>query len=342
MFLQELIGDIYYFKIIKPEICLKSKTMKLFLILFFCLITCSSWAKIPDKELQKLKQEVDEDYIVVYQDDWGADRLTTTLKLYDNIDLKGDPSFVVTPKEIYEGKDHYIFGDSFGGSCKPECKYKFVPIDFVRIYYRNLALAVKDFKNGIARVEHNKKSYYFKFNMNWTEVYEWRSYKNKKNIKKQLEQDPTYLVFIEELKKCILKKEMKCLEPLLSDMHFNLNEVEIGAKKRVVYENVELCKKFKEIRRKTSMGPEDVPDEILKSITDISFVFEKLSFALNLESNDIVTDLEKSSFGKNTSFNMHKKLDKEVCQEWLDFRFGFASENHSWKIVDFSFFAFVD
>jgi hypothetical protein len=301
-----------------------------------------TFGETPKSEIQQLKSDVDEDYIIIYQDDWGADRLSKTLSLYDNIDLKGEPIFIITPKEISEGKQHYKFSDSFQGSCKPSCNYKFIPIDFVRIYFRNLAIAVKDYKNGIARVEHGKKSYFFKYDISWATEYNWRHYKEKAAIQKLLDEDPSYAAFVEELNKCIKKKDLKCLAPFLDHKNLSINDVEGNAKKRAVYEDVELCEKFEQYRRKNEVGMDDVPDEMLQGIKNIDFLWEKMSYNLNLKNADLYEDFEVKDFGNRKHLSIVKKLKIESCGSWLDLSLGFFKQNNKWMIIDLGLSAFTD
>lgn len=309
------------------------------LLMYLCLISHFAWGKTPESEVQKLKPNVDEDYIVIYQDDWGADRLKMTLLLYDNAEMKGAPAFTITPQEISDNKNHYKFSDSFQGSCKPVCKYKFIPIDFVRIYYRNLALAVKDYKNEIARVEHNKKSYFFKFNMSWASEYSWRYYSKKSAINNLLKEDPSYAVFVEEIKKCILKKDLKCLEPLLDDSYLDIKKIEVDAKKRGIFDDVELCEKFEDFREKHHVGADDVPEELLREIKNIDFMWSKLSENLVLGKEG--DKLEIMDFGNRKLFNSSKELKVESCGEWLDLSIEFLKKDQKWVITHMGLYAFI-
>lgn len=311
--------------------------MKKILVILLCLVSHFSWGKMPENAVQKLKPDVDEDYFIIYEDNSGPDGFKTTLNFYDNIDLKGEPSFIVTPKEISKGKDHYKFSDSFQGDCKVECKYKFIPIDFVRVYLRSLALAVKDFKNGIARVEHKNKSYYFKFSFDYLINYKWRVYKKLENIKKILLQDNSYLVFVDEIKKCVTKKDLKCLEPFLDD-NLTLKKIDTESRKRGVYDSEELCREFEGIKNESDgkLGIDDVPDHLLGKIKNTEFIWEKIGFVLDFSSKNISRELNVKKFGEELLFTSSKKLESPFsCYgQFLDIRLQLYKQDQKWRILN--------
>jgi hypothetical protein len=318
--------------------------MKKILILFLILMSHYTLGKIPESEIQKLKPDVDEDYVVVFQKGEKSRLLKDTLLLYDNNELKGDPIFSITPDEILSGVVHYKFIDSILGSCEPSCKYKFIPIDFMRIFNKQVAVAVKDYKNEIARVENNKKSYYFKFTINQTTRYKWRTYKKKENFKKILEEDPSYLLFANDLKKCIKLKDVKCLEPFLDEVHLTSDKILINAKRRAVYDDKKLCKGFNSIRSSNnSVGVDDVPNELIQEIKNVDFVWDKLANALS-SSNENSYSITVKNFGIEKHIQVSRNLsdDTKSCGQTLDINLElYKQKDNSWKIISFDLYAFT-
>lgn len=326
--------------------------MKFIILLFF--LSFSLFCKTNDSELQKPNPDTGEDYVVIYEYFVGKDPLNQlngfdrskqflnkTLYLYDNIELNGNPKYVISPQSIKHDSEIYNFKESFYGKCQPDCDgYKLIPIDFVRVHWNKVSLAVKDYRNSIARVEHGGKSYFFKFNLKDTQEYFWKDYKSKKHINEILKLDSNYVAFIGELKKCIVKKDLKCLEAFLDGDKINIDQVVLEAKKRGVYDDRSLFDQFEELRKLKELGINDVPEELLSKVKNVDILWVKFSSIINNESDDKFCYLKIGDFGETALYESQVRMKNSYSGSWLDVGMTLVKEKNKWKIVSFSLSAF--
>lgn len=329
------------------------KAIKFLICNLIIFISFSLWSKTPVSEIQKPTSDNGEDYIVIYEYFVGPDPLANsgydrtkqflnkTLLLFDNAELKGIPTFTISPQDLKHEGVQYTFKDSFIGKCRPECdKYKFIPIDFIRVYFNNVSIAVKDYKEGVARVEHKNKSYYFKLDLNDSREYSWRNYKDRENIKKILESDSSYESFISDIKKCIAKKDLKCLEAFLYSDNIDIEEIENEIRKRAIYDNEALCDKFLDIRSSKGLSMSEVPKEMLNRITNLDLIWPKLDQIITYEGKDKFSNLEIRKFGGSKRYELQKTLANNYCGSWLDIGVTFLKKENKWKIISFRMSAF--
>lgn len=312
------------------------------------------FSKNNDSEIQSLKPDSGEDYIVIYKHFVGKDTLyqngtndrskkylNRTLKLFNNAELKGDPSFIINMQDIKKGSLTYNFKDSFIGECYTECtSYKYIPIDFIRVYQSITSLAVKDYTAGIARVEDKNKSYYFKFSISDANEYSWRYYKSKENIKKILEKNSGFNTLKVDLEKCIKNKDFKCLEDYIDKDNLTIDDIVNEAKKRAVLDSEKLCERIETLRSTMGISVYDVPDDLLREVKDFDFFWKLLEKTIATGNKNLDTMLKIKEFGTALLYNVRIPLEKEKCDNRLDIVVSFYNENNKWKIVSIKLTAF--
>lgn len=286
------------------------KTFFLFLLLSISIkgYTNSDDIKINYREINKSLSNI----TIYYYDpnEMYKDRLITSLKVYDNKNLQGSPSFEISNEKIEDmrnNKKHdYYFKDYFNYNIKTfSSDIKDLPFDFITASVHGLYLSITNYQNGIATVQDQKKSYYLKLQENnflsgtWPHSSVWPQVNDAKMVQKYLKNlerdDRNFFSLIDSIRKCVNEKDLKCLKNKLdasdsSRLDNNISEWSISKDKN-------LCEKM---RPNHNSVTRELEAEIKERIVPWS-EFQKI---LNFNDSSIEYELTKVGFGKNDSISL--------------------------------------
>ncbi len=183
--------------------------MKVIISIILSLFISSVYANSPNRILDK-------DYLLLIQS--NSSLMLSDLLIYKSTNFEGDFSFKINSKGVLINNSELL---SIADSKK--CADKIIRCKgfpgFIKSW-GNLYLEISDYKNGIARLDDGKNSYYVFIkkemftNKMWPEDSLWKVLKGesaKEKFLPSIKDTQLFKSFISQAHECILNKDLKCL-----------------------------------------------------------------------------------------------------------------------------------
>jgi hypothetical protein len=286
--------------------------------------------------VQMHKENINEDYAIIYTNSEHKNK--EDILIFDNEKLQGQPAFKVLDDSFVTASKKYLFKESLVAPCNistsiepeeplPVCTtYNFIPVEFVRVYMTEIAIAISEIKNGVAVLKDKNKKYYFKFNEGSFVNVAWRYYKDTKFINHFLNENKSFNDFVLRLDSCILNKSFKCLGSFLSNK-IEIEEIKKNAQLRAFYSTEQSC-------------AEDKPEEKALESMKIDFIWQKIHNVLSLKPEKMKSLLQLSKAGSEIYLNITIPSEKPTfCENTIDVSMHLLSLNNKWQISYLRFYA---
>jgi hypothetical protein len=232
------------------------------------------------------------DYIRIDHFENFPGALNRPLKIYDNKNLIGNPSFVIDNFNVIDLR-----------KIKKQRNSQVDFISYVQVERKTpLDLAISSYKNGIAEMKDKTKTYFTKidasiFFRNEYPFALWRKIKGKKALiilKKIIKNEEDLKKQFEKMNLCISKKDIICTREL-----FNETEFSFAKKGHALWEFINLpCQKYytNEVWRYKQIPLEY--DEVREIISKSIVPWESLSKLFSLNLNGAVVVVSTKNFGE--------------------------------------------